>query len=338
MSEINNKMNVAIPTENINPNSTPLPSTSPLEPPWLAGKLRADQATNDATAAALRDAGRIDQAQRLQYEVAGHVVRCGDKMGVHRCGDCGSEVKVERYRCNQARLCPICARMESKRIETYLIDAARKIQTRPVYGYSWKLITLTIKTDGDYRGAVETACKAFSGLWRNYLGGRCRKNTGAYRSLEFGPKSGNVHIHVLYYGPYLPQAELSEKWEQYSGSSVVDIRRRDGDVENLVGECSKYITKFDEVEPERRVEYWQALKHKRRGMPYGLFRADVLSKWIGCKYVKPEPEPSFDIDVDLCPNCGSNTFLYIISRDPDRGPPLQGSGFTGPKKIVALMA
>ncbi|MBA7633563.1 hypothetical protein ES703_41131 [subsurface metagenome] len=42
---------------------------------------------------------------------------------------------------------------------------------------------------------------------------------------EVGPDTGMLHLHaILLFSKYLPQSDLSNWWEHYSGASIVDIR------------------------------------------------------------------------------------------------------------------
>jgi hypothetical protein len=61
---------------------------------------------------------------------------------------------------------------------------------------------------------------------------------------EVGAKTGVGHLHVVFYGTFIPQGWLSAAWEDISGFAVVDVRAADGEVvtymvKTLVGYLSK---------------------------------------------------------------------------------------------------
>ncbi len=283
---------------------------------WRVEALSKDRAVNAPMVVLLRERGFESQAERLE--------KCGEVVGRYVCKDCGhtGETQVNRYFCNQPLLCVICARKERYESVRETLDQVEKILERGRYGYSLKMITLTKKTDGRYAEAVDVVLKARGQIWKNLLGGRAIKDAGMKAIIEFGSKKGNVHTHCLYYGPYIAQKDISEAWERYTGdSSVVDIRRRKEAVEKIVKESIKYITKFGDASPQRRLEYWLAIRRKKRRMSYGLFRKDVLSKRLGYKYESPVREPLFDPDFTPCPNCGGLHWKYHRGVEPERGPP-----------------
>jgi hypothetical protein len=82
----------------------------------------------------------------------------------------------------------------------------------------------------------------------------------------------HVHLHALCEVPYVPQAALASVWEDITGASVVDVRRR-GD---LLSETVGYVCKppeFESVEDE--VEYLKALKGARLMQPFGSLHGNV---------------------------------------------------------------
>jgi hypothetical protein len=177
------------------------------------------------------------------------------------------------------------------------------------------------------REAFKAVAKGFSTLWRGLLGGgRGHAPVGAIRALEAAPKSGNVHAHVLYYGPYVAQAALADAWEKATGYRVVDVRTCDGGVRSPLGEVLKYVAKFDSLSPAARVELWLQLKGIHRVVPYGLFRVDCLSRWLGFdvrSHLPPgdEEQPAFQ-----CRVCG-DTRSVILPVNGIRGPPaVRGRG------------
>ena len=68
-------------------------------------------------------------------------------------------------------------------------------------------------------------------------------------------------------GPFIPQSELSRKWESLTGAAVVDIRKLRG---NAIGYISKYLSKSNSVEYTRqRVSFsrnWPKEERKKLDM------------------------------------------------------------------------
>jgi len=316
--------------------AVPLPeqvqSNQPNAPDWRISAQARDKRQNALVVAELRRRGFHKQAGRL--------VECGNKVGYWHCVDCGDESRETINLCNMPRLCVRCARIERKlqqRLALETISTLRR-HTRP--GYDLREITLTIRTNGDYEGAVRRAGKALPELWRNVLGGRKRQDTGLLACFEFGPKTGNVHLHAIYWGPYVPQAVLDERWQHYTqgeGHAWITCNQ-DKPLEERVAHGVKYAHDFhskgkapeDVVTPERVVDVFEALdkKHMVLRRPYGLFRADVFKRWLADR---PHLFVVRDIDEDVdnaiyCPCCHSHRRLYVFSYDTERGPPLRLHG------------
>ena len=178
--------------------------------PWQADELERWRLYNKGTALELRRRGFVTQAQRLEI--------CGAAFSYVACSNHHHPNSLRQSFCGQPRLCPICAGIERQRlIASHLPKLQLLEQHKPVSGYRLRLLTLTVRTT-DYRtsrDAVEAVCKGFSRLWRGLLrGGRGTAPVGAIRAIEAAPRSGNIHAHVLYYGPYVAQAALSDAWEQ----------------------------------------------------------------------------------------------------------------------------
>ena len=84
----------------------------------------------------------------------------------------------------------------------------------------------------------------------------------------------NVHMHVLADIPYLPQAVLSDLWDDLIGAPVVDIRRVEqrgqSDEETALMEVIGYAAKAPEWEnTEEQVAYFEALKGSKLIQPFG---------------------------------------------------------------------
>lgn len=254
-----------------------------------------DQAVRDRVSRELHRRGLVKAWRRLDT--------CGEVLGVRVCTKCGSR-QVHANRCGQWRLCPTCARVHSRKVARRLERLRGQVPSRP--GYRWRLLTLPVKTDGQYRRALRVAVDGFSRLWARHLK---RLGAGAYRTVEFGELRGNAHAHVLYYGPWVDQRDLSRWWEAETGSYVVDVRQvgKRGDFAGAVAEVCKYICKMSSAPPDRAVDLFVAMKGSRMAQAYGV----LFGRGLESEAVEVEP----------CA-CGCTAWVYIYGLpDQPRGPP-----------------
>lgn len=248
--------------------------------------------------AALYGAGRHKDASRFQ--------ECGVHTRLY-CSNCGETKKVLYY-CMR-RYCPECARRYSRKLQDKLLVRLKRLKEfeNSENRFRLRMITLTIKTDGDHDGALSKIGEALPKLWRNLLARdryskKVRKGsevaTGWVNSIEFGPKTLNVHVHGVYWGPFIRQKDLSEEWKRLTGSCVVDIRVAD---HKALREVIKYASDFSKISPEGVVLVAESLEGKRRISTYGVFRGvesealDDLYKMIGIDH--------------LCTRCGCNDWI-----------------------------
>lgn len=210
-------------------------------------------------------------------QAAQRFIECGKK-ALYRCEFCGNKKLVAQY-C-RSRLCQECSKKAASEQITKLLKRYDGI--KKVFGWNLKFITLPVKTNGDFRKAVEKGGKCLTKLWNNYLfeGTKGRRKykkgnevlSGLVAAFEFGPENGNLHIHCIYYGRYIPQKELSREWLKLTDDSyVVDVRAVKQDPRKGMIETIKYITDFNKVNAEKLVDYFEALKGKRRIRTFGVF-------------------------------------------------------------------
>lgn len=275
-----------------------------------------DRAYNQVTADLLLRGEHKEKAVRLKG--------CGEAFYSKKCRNDGFIAGSVKSFCGENRLCPTCARIRRQEILADISGLIKVINNRPVMGFRWRLLTLTIKTEGRYREAAETALKGFSQLWRGYLKGGRGLPTAAVVHLENAPQTGNVHLHGLFYGPYLNHFELSRRWAKITGSFIVHVKDvRGRDLRRAAGEVLKYMTKFTEVSNEKLVELWRANRRLKLLRRYGLLRKDCLEAWSGEAIVASTKE----IKEPICPICGCQDYDYILVNDQGgRAPPLEKLG------------
>lgn len=104
---------------------------------------------------------------------------------------------------------------------------------------------------------------------------------------EEGPKTGMKHLHVVLFSwQYVPQAQLSEWWQSYTGAWSVGIQRVDGE------HAARYVAKhFGKVNPlTRRVVSFS--KHWPK---------------LSCPDYHFEAEPAYDVPLNV----------YCLATSPD---------------------
>ncbi|GMV05857.1 MAG: hypothetical protein AMXMBFR53_21340 [Gemmatimonadota bacterium] len=169
---------------------------------------------------------------------------------------------------------------------------------------------------------------------------------GAIMGLEVSPRAapasgGMVHAHLLVYGHYWPQADLSERWRRLTGDShVVDIRKvriscrkmarlkaegvrptADDVLRAGVVEVLKYATKpnLDTTQDTFRavaaVEY--AFEGSRRLAAWGVFYGQVQE-------TLEDPDYAPEVEGLTCPTCGAGAHAGAIV-----GPGLLKRAFDG---------
>ncbi len=180
--------------------------------------------------------------------------------------------------CDFHRLCPTCARRAKRDTLNCYLPRVELIQAHLVEGYHWLLISLTSGEERISTSARQVS-KGVSHLMREFLGGRRLKQTASLRSIEVGSE-GKVHVHMLYYGPYIDKGELSRRWEKETGYNIVDVKKAKGEPRNFLPSIVHYMMKFEDITPERRVEIWRELKGRRLTQCSGLLREDVLSRYL----------------------------------------------------------
>ena len=274
------------------------------------------------------------------YKKSSRIARCGEPTPM-LCTHCGTK-HLFSYRCG-LRTCSSCAAARARQM-TMQYKKIMASTVRMQRGWRTKMITFTVPTKGDYAGAVARINKGMISIWENHLRrdamGRKIKSkkkgvkvaSGMISALEFGPKTGNVHVHCLYYGPYIPRGDvyqlpdgkrvesgrkggpsssdlqalgakmiekgLVSEWKDETGAYIVDVRPAD---KNSLNEVCKYLTKPSGVSPAHHVEYERVVAGTRRFKTYGV-------------YFNPEFEARAD-EKDMkgkeCPTCETRGSLIF---------------------------
>jgi len=212
------------------------------------------------------------------------------------CADCAHEHVVE-IGCNR-RTCPDCMEKRYYRLRNEY-DVLNDHLSNP------KILTLTMKHDYDVERLYDRLTTAFSKLRRREV---FQSVTGGFYAVEVKPKPNglwNVHLHAIIDGGYVPKGRLSEEWKDLTGDSyIVDIqslRNRKAGVSYVLGYCasaSKVAEVWDGQPESRRIEYEEAVKHRRMIQTFGSMFG-----------VQKEESGPFQ-----CEECGSTDWINLSTE------------------------
>ena len=176
----------------------------------------------------------------------------------------------------------------------------RAIRQDSTLKFTWEHPYGARKWEFDFRAALA------GGLWKREVTVKCDDETGEVW--------WHVHLHVLYWGAYIPQDDLSAAWHQLTGARIVDIR----ECKNL-REIVKYACKafdYEDNHHENRKGKGQTfaqIEANTRGRITAGFLLDLwqqasrrlrLIQTFGEAYAVADPE---DGDPQ-CPDCGGFHF------------------------------
>lgn len=164
------------------------------------------------------------------------------------------------------RICPDCAARATARLAARYIPKAVELETSGgKYHLRHIVFTTPISLTSDIPENINKKVKKYSRLPKaamdrvqslGKLYGRDWKTEGAIQSFEFGADGLKLHFHIIQYGAYLPQKELSEAWTSVTKNeaSVVYIRAIDSSspesIQSDVIETLKYSVKFWSIDKE----------------------------------------------------------------------------------------
>jgi len=214
-----------------------------------------------------------------------------------------------RIRCD-LRVCPDCLKRLGRKVWDIRARDMDAIRTgRP--GWSWKMLTLTIRTEGDGWDKV-TLKERIKRIWINarklfkefYL---TLSQSGLVGVTEVG-STGNVHIHAIVWGPYVSQSILSQRWLDLTGDSkIVDVRKVKGSIKGALAYVGKYLSKVPGFSDAAHFGlYLQAISGHRRIHTFGVLLRSV------------DPELSSGC---VCRECGLQLQLDKVFFDAWRNPP-----------------
>jgi len=191
-------------------------------------------------------------------------------------GDETIAVKHQRERC-WLRICPKCARDISARLRLRYAARLAVVELHKPMGFGFKHLVLTMRRgdDGrDLRADLEFIHKAAKKLVHHFWT-KGNKRAGAFATVEIGPQGGNVHVHAMVWGAFVPKHEIWAYWEKLTGNLDVHIEAKTK--AEVLAEGLKYITKLAKsddglaftLSTEDLVTLHLAMRGKRRVWAWG---------------------------------------------------------------------
>jgi len=119
----------------------------------------------------------------------------------------------------------------------------RQLMALCAAGSPTRFITLTVNPK--HGSDPHERLLALPHAWRTVLKRLRRRYPGApmsYLAIVEETRQGEPHLHILFRGPYIPQADLSAMMGELIDSPVVDIRRIKG-MREVIRYVAKYVTK-----------------------------------------------------------------------------------------------
>jgi hypothetical protein len=188
------------------------------------------------------------------------------------------------------RFCPRCAPRQFARLMRKYEPILRAVSSRRTSGFRLREITLTSANLGSL---CAQQIKSFNKAVKATLKKLMTKinGWGAIWCDEVGFDNTNLHAHVLFWGPYIPQPLLAEAWNEVSGHQVVWIKEASGNGAGALLYLLKYVSKPPTTDP-RAVGLLEVAFHKTRrihatGLFYHFAGNDLdneSSEWASCPH------------------------------------------------------
>jgi hypothetical protein len=195
------------------------------------------------------------------------------------------------------RICPDCAARATARLAArYIPKAIELTASGGRYHLRHIVFTTPIELTSDTPENIRKAVIRYSNLPRRAMQqvqdsgellGKHQKTEGAIQSFEFGEDGLKLHFHVIQYGDYLPQDELSKAWQKVTKNeaSIIYVKSIDAStpekIQNRVIETLKYSVKFWKIdthtneytylEPNVMPHLLRVIKGVRRVKSWGCF-------------------------------------------------------------------
>lgn len=241
------------------------------------------------------------------------------------CRSCEHDIRPVKISCH-VRICPDCGpRAAGRLFERVLPTIEREWERRDRRRWKLRLITLTTRRPAEVTHAyiVDSYKQLLGGpgseglvrsVWRRRLK---VEGAGVIAGCETG-HGGMVHVHLLYWGPWIEAERLRSYWEARTGAYIVDVKLlvidRVKTLRAAVREVVQYpITMHDNkrrpdgtrplLAPQLAAWTLDAIHGQRRIRCYGVF------------YKLEDGEP--DEPTNCCPLC-RDTLLLVPGKAMSR--------------------
>lgn len=203
--------------------------------------------------------------------------------------------------CCDLRFCPFCAPRSFMRLMKKHSPVLDHIRLHSRSDFRLREITLTSLNTGTI---TKQQVDAFNGYVKKTLHTLMKgvKGWGAISVDEVGFNNTNLHAHILFYGPFIPQATLVEVWKKVSGFDVGWIELAEAEGPRALLHLLKYVSKPPSNNPAILAQLEVAFHGARRVFAYKSFYN-----------FKAEPEKKDEVKADRsCPTCGA---ALVVKRE-----------------------
>lgn len=217
------------------------------------------------------------------------------------------------------RFCPRCGPRQFARLMKKYEPILKAISAQKKDDFRVREITLTSRNTGSL---TSTQIKKFNLDVKETLKSIMRgvEGWGAIWCDEVGFNNTNLHAHILFYGPFVPQKRLAEVWNKISGHEVVYIAQSHQSGGKALIYMLKYVSKLPASEPEQIGRLEVAF--------HGTRRVHAL----GCFYnFAGEDTDNVHSEWSLCPHCGAELMKLPGSTRIEQAI-IEGRTFVGTKR------
>jgi len=195
--------------------------------------------------------------------------------------------------CCDSRFCSFCAPRIFMRLYKKHSLVLEHIRTHPIPDYRLREITLTSLNTGR---VTNEGVKQFNACVKKTVKilMKGHPKCGAFSVDEVGFNNTNLHAHILFYGPFIPQEKLVEVWNEVSGYQVAWIELAEYQGPKDLLHLLKYVSKPPSDIPRILAELETAFHGSRRVFAYGSFYN-----------FKPETKQEEAEESGACPECGA---------------------------------
>jgi hypothetical protein len=238
--------------------------------------------------------GQVSQVliEHKLFSKAKRYMECSRYAHLYQCKGEGKHDLFSPIYCD-LRFCPRCAPRQVARLIEKYEPVLKAVSAHKKAGFRVREITLTSRKTGSLTPAQIKKFnldikKTLKSLMRGVDG------WGAIWCDEVGFNNTNLHAHILLYGPFVPQSQLAEVWNEISGHTVVYITEAHKSGAKALIHLLKYVSKPPASDPNQIGLLEVAFHGIRRIHALGLFY-----NFVG------EDTDNVHSEWDKCPHCGA---------------------------------